>query len=167
MGTIVILQTFEGHDSSVLRAEFISQGMQLVTAGADGLLKLWSIKTSECTATFDDHDGRIWAFTGLYLMTWETTFVSVVSLLYVSYTGHSWVLEVCLTLNRLNSHAWMNKQTNKQKTHFMYLCNKDIYCVFKTCHTISFLLSTQCHLFNNFISFCSNKSCFHKSCAKI
>jgi len=89
MGTIVILQTLEGHDSSVLRAEFISEGMQLVTAGADGLLKLWSIKTSECTATFDDHDGRIWALTGLYLMTGETMFVSVVSLLYISYTGHS------------------------------------------------------------------------------
>jgi U3 small nucleolar RNA-associated protein 13 len=63
--TIVTLQTFEGHDSSVLRAEFISQGMQLITAGADGLLKLWNIKTSECMTTLDDHDGRIWALAGL------------------------------------------------------------------------------------------------------
>jgi U3 small nucleolar RNA-associated protein 13 len=62
-----MLQTFEGHDSSVLRAEFISQGMQLVSAGADGLLKLWSIKTSECMTTLDDHDGRIWALAGLYV----------------------------------------------------------------------------------------------------
>ena len=89
MGTIVILQTLEGHDSSVLRAEFISQGMQLVTAGADGLLKLWNIKTSECTATFNDHDGRIWALTGLYLVIGETMFVSVVSVLHISYMGHS------------------------------------------------------------------------------
>lgn len=89
METFVTLQTLEGHDSSVLRAEFISQGMQLVTAGADGLLKLWNIKTSECTATFDDHDGRIWALTGLYLMIGETMFVSVVSVLYISYFGHS------------------------------------------------------------------------------
>jgi U3 small nucleolar RNA-associated protein 13 len=74
MGTMVILQTLEGHDSSVLRAEFISQGMQLVTAGADGLLKLWNIKTSECTATFDDHDGRIWALGGLYLVIGENRF---------------------------------------------------------------------------------------------
>jgi U3 small nucleolar RNA-associated protein 13 len=60
-----MLQTFEGHDSSVLRAEFISQGMQLITAGADGLLKLWNVKTSECMTTLDDHDGRIWALAGL------------------------------------------------------------------------------------------------------
>jgi FOG: WD40 repeat len=79
---MVILQTLEGHDSSVLRAEFISQGMQLVTTGADGLLKLWNISTSECTATFDDHDGRIWALTGLFLMMGENTFVSVVCVLY-------------------------------------------------------------------------------------
>jgi len=45
---------------------------------------------------------------------------------------------------------------------FIYLCNRDICCIFKTCHTISFSLSTQCRLFHNFISFCSNKSCFHK-----
>jgi len=89
METIVTLQTLEGHDSSVLRAEFISQGMQLVTAGADGLLKLWNIKTSECTATLDDHDGRIWALTGVYLMIGETMFVSVVSVLYISCIGHS------------------------------------------------------------------------------
>lgn len=105
MGTIIILQTLEGHDSSVLRAEFISQGMQLVTAGADGLLKLWNIKSSECTATFDDHDGRIWALTGLYLMIGETTFVSVVSLLYISYIGRSRVVEVCLTFKCLHSQA--------------------------------------------------------------
>ena len=105
MGTIVILQTLEGHDSSVLRAEFISQGMQLVTAGADGLLKLWNIKTSECTATFDDHDGRIWALTGLYLITGETMSVSVVSLLYISYIGHSRVVEVCLIFKCLHSQA--------------------------------------------------------------
>jgi len=62
---MIMLQTFEGHDSSVLRAEFISHGMQLVTAGADGLLKLWNILTGECVATFDDHDGRIWTLAGL------------------------------------------------------------------------------------------------------
>jgi U3 small nucleolar RNA-associated protein 13 len=62
---VVMLQTFEGHDSSVLRAEFISHGMQLVTAGADGLLKLWNIKTSECMATFDEHNGRIWTVAGM------------------------------------------------------------------------------------------------------
>lgn len=35
--------------------------MQVVSAGADGLVKLWSVRTSECTATFDEHEGKVWA----------------------------------------------------------------------------------------------------------
>ena len=40
--------------------------MQLVSTGADTLMKLWSVKTSECTATFDAHEGKV----GL-TRTWE------------------------------------------------------------------------------------------------
>jgi len=40
--------------------------MQIVSCSGDGLLKLWTIKTSECTATFDGHDGKIWALDGKY-----------------------------------------------------------------------------------------------------
>nr|CAD7264084.1 unnamed protein product [Timema shepardi] len=61
---LTVLQTLEGHSSSVLRAEFLSRGMQLITTGADGLLKLWSIKSSECVATFDHHNARVWALAG-------------------------------------------------------------------------------------------------------
>lgn len=35
--------------------------LQVVSAGADGLVKLWSVRTSECTATFDEHEGKVWA----------------------------------------------------------------------------------------------------------
>lgn len=35
--------------------------MQLISSGADGLLKLWSVRTSECTDTFDSHEGKVWA----------------------------------------------------------------------------------------------------------
>ena len=38
------IKVFEGHASSVLRVRFVRAGMQLVTAGADGLVKLWSVK---------------------------------------------------------------------------------------------------------------------------
>ena len=34
---------------------------QLVSSGADGLLKLWHARSSECTATFDTHEGKVWA----------------------------------------------------------------------------------------------------------
>ncbi len=35
--------------------------LQVVSAGADSLVKLWSARTSECTATFDEHEGKVWA----------------------------------------------------------------------------------------------------------
>lgn len=38
--------------------------MQIVTSGADGLVKLWSIRSSECVATFDEHGDRVWALHG-------------------------------------------------------------------------------------------------------
>jgi WD40 repeat protein len=27
--------------------------------GSDGLVKLWTIKTNECIATYDKHDGKV------------------------------------------------------------------------------------------------------------
>ena len=32
-----------------------------MSAGADGLVKLWGVRSSECTATFDEHEGKVWA----------------------------------------------------------------------------------------------------------
>lgn len=40
------LRTFEGHLSSVLRLDFLSAGTQMLSAGADGLIKLWSVRLS-------------------------------------------------------------------------------------------------------------------------
>ncbi len=36
--------SFEGHDASVLNVAYVSGGAQLVTTGADGLVKLWNTK---------------------------------------------------------------------------------------------------------------------------
>ena len=36
-------------------------GVQVLSAGADGLVKLWNARTSECVNTFDEHEDRIWA----------------------------------------------------------------------------------------------------------
>ncbi|XP_057532002.1 protein TORMOZ EMBRYO DEFECTIVE isoform X1 [Amaranthus tricolor] len=55
------LKTFEGHTSSVLRASFVTRGTQFVSTGADGLLKLWTVTSSECIATYDEHEDKIWA----------------------------------------------------------------------------------------------------------
>ena len=77
------IKTFEGHTMSVLKAIFLSRGMQIVSryvhvytcnfllfyvlfyilhsfpvvlcSGSDGLVKIWTLKTSECVATLDLH----------------------------------------------------------------------------------------------------------------
>jgi len=36
-------------------------GMQLVSASADGLIKLWTVRNGECENTFDSHKEKIWA----------------------------------------------------------------------------------------------------------
>jgi U3 small nucleolar RNA-associated protein 13 len=35
--------------------------LQLVSSGADGLIKLWTIRTNECEATLDGHSHKVWA----------------------------------------------------------------------------------------------------------
>lgn len=60
-GDMTCLKSFDCDESSILRGEFITKGMQILSAGSDGLLKVWTIKTSECATTLDKHEGRIWA----------------------------------------------------------------------------------------------------------
>jgi len=46
--------------------------------------------------------------------------------------------------------------------HFIYLGNKENYCIFKTGGIISVLFSTKYNLFHNFIFLCSNNILFLK-----
>ncbi|KAI4370195.1 hypothetical protein MLD38_018569 [Melastoma candidum] len=55
------LKTFEGHTAMVLRASFLTRGTQQVSCGGDGVVKLWSVRTSECISTCDEHEDKIWA----------------------------------------------------------------------------------------------------------
>lgn len=34
-----------------------------MSSGSDGLVKLWDIKTNQCTATLDNHTEKVWALT--------------------------------------------------------------------------------------------------------
>jgi U3 small nucleolar RNA-associated protein 13 len=54
-------RTFQGHLSTVLRVRFLSCGLQLVSSGSDGLIKLWTVRTNECEATLDGHAHKVWA----------------------------------------------------------------------------------------------------------
>lgn len=53
----------QGHTASVLSVAFVSAGAQLVSGGADGLLKVWTVRSDECEATLDAHTDKVWALT--------------------------------------------------------------------------------------------------------
>eukprot|EP01063_Lacrimia_lanifica_P011425 TRINITY_DN18208_c0_g1_i1.p1 TRINITY_DN18208_c0_g1~~TRINITY_DN18208_c0_g1_i1.p1 ORF type:complete len:882 (+),score=384.82 TRINITY_DN18208_c0_g1_i1:88-2733(+) len=54
------LKTFQGHQNPVLSVVFINQGLQLISASSDGMLKVWAIKQHSCLATLSGHTQRIW-----------------------------------------------------------------------------------------------------------
>lgn len=37
--------------------------VQLLSSGADGLMKLWNVRSTECLNTFDGHEDKVWALT--------------------------------------------------------------------------------------------------------
>ena len=45
----------------MLTCAFVTHGMQLLSGSADGALKLWTLKTGECAATFERHDDKVWS----------------------------------------------------------------------------------------------------------
>lgn len=69
------IRTFEGHTNSVLKvlwmplpndvsaAPSLKRPLQVVSAGGDGLVKIWDANTGETAATLDNHTDRIWALT--------------------------------------------------------------------------------------------------------
>lgn len=52
-GTATCVRVLQGHSGAVLRVAWITLGTQVVSAGSDGLLKVWSTTDSECQATLD------------------------------------------------------------------------------------------------------------------
>lgn len=55
-----LVKTFQGHDCSVLNFDFLSSGLQILSVGSDGNVKLWDCKTNECMKTIDAHSGNTW-----------------------------------------------------------------------------------------------------------
>lgn len=69
--------TMEGHTNSVLKVLWLPppfafssegdssaqdrRGPLLASAGADGLVKIWSLDSGECETTLDNHTDRVWA----------------------------------------------------------------------------------------------------------
>ncbi|MCJ1233953.1 U3 small nucleolar RNA-associated protein 13 [Varicellaria rhodocarpa] len=57
---------------------------QIVSAGGDGLVKIWDVSTGECATTLDNHTDRIWALTTLPPPTTTTTTTNHKSTILVS-----------------------------------------------------------------------------------
>ena len=71
------LRTLEGHTNSVLKVLWMplrhprdendaptqntKRGVQIASAGGDGLVKIWDVNTGECDCTLDNHTDRVWA----------------------------------------------------------------------------------------------------------
>ncbi|KAI0996397.1 putative U3 small nucleolar RNA-associated protein 13 [Podosphaera aphanis] len=63
------LRTFEGHSNSVLKVCWLNlpstggrqRSSQIVSAGGDGLVKVWDANTGEVACTLDNHEDRVWA----------------------------------------------------------------------------------------------------------
>ena len=67
------MKTLEGHQSSVLKIQYLSLDLQLLSVGADGLLKIWNMHKDTCINTIDNHSGKAWSLDtssdGRYLLT--------------------------------------------------------------------------------------------------
>jgi U3 small nucleolar RNA-associated protein 13 len=80
------LKSLEGHSASVLAVRFVAfqlpsapidsvtgeavgsgsrkptyNSMQIMSASADGLIRLWDIRSGESVRTFDEHQDKVWA----------------------------------------------------------------------------------------------------------
>ncbi|KZV38388.1 transducin beta-like protein 3 [Dorcoceras hygrometricum] len=71
---LVSVVVLKGHKRGIWSVEFSPVDQCVITAsgdktiriwaisdGADGLVKLWTVKTNECVATYDQHEDKIWA----------------------------------------------------------------------------------------------------------
>ncbi|KAL7959662.1 WD40 repeat-like protein [Trichoderma compactum] len=64
------IRTFEGHSNSILKVAWLSMTsrseqakglVQFVSAGGDGLVKIWNANSGETECTLDNHEDRVWA----------------------------------------------------------------------------------------------------------
>ncbi|XP_031415176.1 WD40 repeat-containing protein SMU1 isoform X1 [Clupea harengus] len=46
------LKEFRGHTSFVSEATYTKDGLHIISASSDGIIKIWNVKTCECTSTF-------------------------------------------------------------------------------------------------------------------
>lgn len=55
------ITTFTGHLNAATKVEWVYYGTHILSAGGDGLVKLWNLKSSENVVTLNCHEGKIWS----------------------------------------------------------------------------------------------------------
>ena len=45
----------------VIKLKWVNYGLQLLSGGLDGLLKIWNVKKSVVITVYDLHQSKIWA----------------------------------------------------------------------------------------------------------
>ena len=59
-------QTFQGHTSAVVAIDFITEGLQVVSADTTGTMRIWRVNSGVCVATLtSDEDEKIWALNAI------------------------------------------------------------------------------------------------------
>lgn len=53
--------TLQGHQDQLVKVHWINMGLQVVTASADGMVKIWNVKKQTCVNTIQMHDDKVWA----------------------------------------------------------------------------------------------------------
>lgn len=60
LDTFSCYRTFDGHLSSVLNCEFLTQ-RTIVSSSSDFVVKVWDVQSEVCLGSYDDHEDKIWA----------------------------------------------------------------------------------------------------------
>jgi U3 small nucleolar RNA-associated protein 13 len=54
------IATFSGHQTALVKVNWINLGLQIVSASVDGIAKIWNLKKQICVNTYEMHSEKIW-----------------------------------------------------------------------------------------------------------
>jgi len=55
------IATLQGHQDQLVKVHWLNMGLQVVTASADGIVKIWNVKKQQCVSTIQMHEDKVWA----------------------------------------------------------------------------------------------------------
>lgn len=55
------IATLQGHQDQLVKVHWLNMGLQVATASADGIVKIWNVKKQQCVNTIQMHEDKVWA----------------------------------------------------------------------------------------------------------